>query len=269
VSLSAVYDATLSRVELTADSLGASATYALVERSHNELLWETVRGGVALPVSSQEAQLKDGEFFADVPTHYRITSFDVDDVQQQQFTTQITASLAGKVWLKSPRYPALNQPLFRVLDRGGDLRRDDRGAVLPISGRSVPVSLGERAASRQFAIPAQVADEAAADLLDLTLAVAGVGQVMFIHVPPDKPQVPGGYVHIHTTAQQRASDRERWVFILPCTVAAPPGPEIAATDLTVGTVIALYGSITALWAAHPSIRSLWDTVGSASDLVTP
>jgi hypothetical protein len=268
-----VYDNTLSRVELTADSLGASATYAVVERSLNaaatDALWAqgVVRGGEALPVASQEAELKDAEFFPDVPTHYRVTSFDASDVQQQQFTTSITASLAGRVWLKSPRYPFLNRPLFRILDRGGDLRRPDRGALVEIAGRSAPTSLGERAGSRRFSIAVQVADEAEAAALDLVLAVAGAGQTMFIHVPADKPQVPGGYVHIHTTEQARANDRERWVFTLPCTVANPPPPQIVGSTLTWGTVERLYGSWTALLAAHPTWASLLATVGDPDDLV--
>lgn len=265
MSLTATYLSDLSRVRLEGASLGASATYATVERSATGSIWETVRGGVQLLVSSELAQLDDYEFFADVTTSYRITSFDDGDVQQEQFTTSITASLDGKVWLKSIRYPLLNRPLDRVLDRGDAVERPDRGSIADIAGRSVPVATTDLRSSRRFTVYAQVPDAEAAAVMDLVLVAGGVA---FIHVPPSLADcTPGGYVYIATTAQQRPTTVDRWVFALPCTVVAPPAASIVGTTLTWQTVERLYGSWTALWAASSTWRDLWDTIGSPSDPV--
>jgi hypothetical protein len=269
VSLAAVYDATLSRVELDADTLGGSATYAVVERSANELLWETVRGGVALPVTSGEAELADAEFFADVPTHYRITSFDASDVQQAQFTTQITVTLED-VWIKSVRYPMLNT---RVTPADyGDVALAARAAALPISGRSLPLGVSDLPGGRDHLLVLGTGSVAEDDRLTLVLRVA---KRVFVHVPTDADLgvslLPGSMHALHgpVTKHRIGGVSAYHNFFLPLTEVAPPGPNVVATDLTIGTVINIYGSITALWAAHPTIRTLWDTVGSPDDLLTP
>lgn len=263
MSLAATYDGDLSRVQLSASSLGGSATRALVERSHNQVWWDTIRGGRILPVTAGAAQIDDYEFFPNVTTYYRVTSYDDGGTVQEQFATSVAVTL-DRVWLKNLRYPFLNRPLWRVLDRGEDRQRPARGAVSEVTGRSAPVAARDVRASQRFTIHAQEQDDQSAGLLDLSLAAGGV---ILIQTPADKTHVGGGYVDIDTTAQQRSNDRERYVFVLPCTVVAPPGVDVVPTTLTVGTLIRRYGSIGALWAAHPTIRHLWDTVGDPDDLV--
>lgn len=168
-----------------------------------------------------------------------------------------------RIWLKSIRYPLLNRPLFRVIDHGDDIRRPDRGRVNEIAGRSLPVSVNDLPGSQRFTLFVQVPDDNAAAVMDLVLAVR---DTILIQVPPGKP-TPGGYVHIYTTAQQRPNTQARFVFELPCAVEAPPGPDVTPTTLTWGTVRNLYGSWTALRAAHPTWASLLATVGSPDDLV--
>lgn len=67
------YNNDLSRVQIELTSLPADVP-VLVERSANELYWETVRGGVSLPVVSGEADLDDFEFFSDQENFYRVTA---------------------------------------------------------------------------------------------------------------------------------------------------------------------------------------------------
>lgn len=178
-------------------------------------------------------------------------------------TASITPNLAGQVWIKSLRYPFLNRAVYRILDRGDDIRRASGGAVFEVAGRSVPVAVADVRRSRQFTLYVQVATDEAARVMDLILTT---GDTFLIHIPPDAC-TPGGYVQIDTTAQTRGSTAERWVFALPCTQVAPPGPDVVGTTLTWATVADLYGSWTALWAAHPDWASLYDTVGSPDDLV--
>lgn len=68
------YESTLSRVQIALSDLPDGAVR--VERSINQLLWETVRGGVALPVVSGTAALDDYEFVTDVENFYRVVPVD-------------------------------------------------------------------------------------------------------------------------------------------------------------------------------------------------
>lgn len=73
MTVTLTYDAQLSRVRITATSLGAAAT-AVVERSTDQIRWTTVRGGTAVPVTAGTmATLDDYEFTADVENFYRVT----------------------------------------------------------------------------------------------------------------------------------------------------------------------------------------------------
>jgi hypothetical protein len=272
MSLGAAYLGDLSRVRLTADSLGATATYATVERSANETLWDTVPGGVALMVTSQEALLDDYEFHADAETHYRITSFDDADAQQAQFTTSITVDLDGQVWLKSRRYPLLNQ-VVQVVDYG-DIDMAARSTVLPVAGRSLPTGLGDLSGGRDH--PLVVATETDAQNARLQLSLRA-GGFWFVHVPTDPPVdregnalLPGSmHVRIGTVRVARLGGVSRFQhYLLPLVEVQPPSPLDVGITLTWETVRRLYGSWTAVWAAHSTWRSLWDTIGDPSDVVT-
>lgn len=175
----------------------------------------------------------------------------------------ITPSLAGRSWLKSISYPMLNRPLFRLIDRGDNLARPPRDTVTEIEGRSAPSVASDVRGSRRFTLFVQVADQAAADAMDIILAS---GEIFLIHTPPTACH-PGGYVRLDTTSQARATTMERFVFALPCTIATPPGPDVVGATLTIGGLIALAGTVEALWALWPTIRDVWDTIGSPDDLV--
>lgn len=73
MTVSLTYDAQLSRVRITATSLGAALT-AVVERSTDQTRWSTVRGGSEVAVTAGTmAGVDDYEFAADVPNYYRVT----------------------------------------------------------------------------------------------------------------------------------------------------------------------------------------------------
>jgi hypothetical protein len=74
MSLGLTYNDDLSRVQIAITDLPSGVETVTVERSVNELLWETVRGAAALPVSGGTASVDDFEFAADVANYYRVTS---------------------------------------------------------------------------------------------------------------------------------------------------------------------------------------------------
>lgn len=264
MSLTAAYTGALSRVELVATALGGDATYAVVERSLNSALWFPVRGGLALPVESEGAQLHDDEFFTDAANQYRITSYDADDAQQEQFTTSITVNLNGVAWLKSLRYPANNRPIT-VVD-WSDVSRPGRSAAHPVVGRSTPVGTGDLHLSAQFTLEVLAESAAQAGELDVIVAAGGT---WLIHTPAGCP-FPGGYVRIGQVDQARrtrSARSDRRYFTLPCTVVTPPAPQVVGSTLVAQTLFRLYGDATALFAAHSTGRSLLATIGSPDDLV--
>jgi hypothetical protein len=257
-------------VQLAATDLGGDATYAVIERSLNEVLWFPVRGGLTVPVVDEEfdaGTIDDFEFFADVENHYRVTSFDADDVQQEQFTDDITPSLAGVVWLKSIKHPNLSRPVH-VIDRGETIGRASRSVAHPIVGRSTPVASGDLRHSRDFELSIMTTSEhhQTAGELDIVLAAGGV---WLVHVPAAS-SVPGGYVVIGDTVEERLfrgdPDAPR-VFTLPCTVVTPPAPAVVGSLLTAQTLFRLFGNADALYAAHSFGRSLVATIGSVEDTV--
>lgn len=272
MSLAATFNSDLYRVQLSADDLGASAEYAVVERSVNEDVWETVRGGKELAVDSQEADLDDYEYPEGVQVFYRITSYDSSDVEQEQFTDDLTVDHDGDVILKSIRWPMLN----RVIDvaNWSEITRRSRSGIFAIKGRSTPVAVHDKRASREFTLTIWTDDmrrdsetDPVADAAELDLILAA-GGTYFVHVP-DGSAVPGGYVSIGDTSEDRVV-RHGTVprrFNLPCTVVTPPGPEVTGGTLTWGTVERLYGSWSALLAEHSTWSSLLAEIGDPDDLV--
>lgn len=71
------YNSDLSRVQIALSNVPNGAV--IVERSTNQLFWQTVRGGSNLAVSSGAAALDDYEFDADVLNYYRWTQTNLED----------------------------------------------------------------------------------------------------------------------------------------------------------------------------------------------
>lgn len=79
MTLSLNYNDDLSRVQIGVAG-PPSGTTVHIERSTNELYWETVRGGAAVPVVGGVASLDDYEFGADAVNYYRYTGEAPDPV---------------------------------------------------------------------------------------------------------------------------------------------------------------------------------------------
>lgn len=176
----------------------------------------------------------------------------------------ITPSLAGQVWLKSIRYPALNRPVTTT--EFTDPGRASRATASDIAGRGAPVGTHELRGSADFTLEVQTTTREAAGDLDVILAA---GSTFFVHVPANCP-IPGGYVQIGDTQQvrrTRSARSERRYTTLPCRIVAPPAPQITGTLLTAETVFRLYGDANALYAAHATGRSLLATIADPSDVV--
>lgn len=73
MSVTLTYENALSRVKVVGTGVGG-ATTAVVERSLDQVIWQTVRGGSAAPVVAGTVTVYDYEFAADVLNYYRVTT---------------------------------------------------------------------------------------------------------------------------------------------------------------------------------------------------
>lgn len=188
-------------------------------------------------------------------------------------TASITPSLAGRVWLKSIRYPALNT-VVTVSDYG-DIEAESRSATFPIAGRSLPTGVGELHGGRDHLLDLKVDNDADSTHLDLMTRLGGE---FLIHVPVDPASgldgntlLPGSmYVLIGRLRRHRIGGvSAHQLYSLPLAEINPPGPDVVGTTVLWSTIQRVYGSWEAVWAAHSTWRSVWDTIGSPDDLYVP
>jgi hypothetical protein len=265
MALDATYDPVLSRVRLTATSLGASATYAVFDRTvDGGITYTTIRGGSAAQVTAQNAAVDDYEFEAGVAITYRVRSYNVSDVLQQTFTDTITQDLSV-VWLKVPAAPYLNTAVT-VVDRSA-VERKSRAGLFPIVGRTLPVMVGDVAGSQQFTL--QLLTQTAADERDLDYVFVS-GEVVFLHLPSTVEHFPGGYFAVGDVTREttlRLSARRVWS--VPLTEVAKPGPAVVGPAYTWASAIAEYATWSDLIADNATWADLLQRTGTPSDVIVP
>lgn len=267
MSLAATYDALLSRIRLSATVLGASATYARFERSTDGVSWTTVRGGSAATVASQNSHVDDYEWPPGVLVTYRVTSYNVSNVQQAQFTTTITQDLAG-AWLKVPAAPYLNRAV--TVSMRTELTRRSRGGVFDVVGRTYPVLVGDVRSGRSFDL--RIRTDSASEERDLDFLFAS-GEVVYLQAPAAMDQFPSGYYAAGDVTwalpveRERRQHLERRYWVVPLTEVAAPGPAVIGSTYTIASVLADYATVTAMLAANATIAILLERVASPSDVI--
>lgn len=264
MAITATYDGVLSRIRLSATLLGATATYAKFERTVDGIVYTTLRGGSAAVVTSQNAAVDDYEWAPGVSTTYRVTSYNVSNVQQAQFTTSISQDLTS-VWLKVPAAPFLNQPVT-VADRS-EVTRKSRSGLFDIVGRSNPVMVGDVASSIAYTLTLQTDTSAAESNLDYVFAS---GEVVFLQLPSTVQYMQGGYFAVGDVARgpvSMVSLLRRWN--IPLTGVAAPGPEVVGSAYTWTSVVADFATWTAELAANATWADLLARTGTPSDVIVP
>lgn len=257
MSLTATFDATLSRVRLHATSLTPAGT-ALFERSINGVKWTTVRGGTAVAVDgSNEANLDDYEFLPGVVNYYRVTS------GAHVYATTITPSQSG-VWFKSISRPFLNMQVNVQSEE--DITRQARNGVFPIIGRSVPVAVTDVRLSREWRSTLWVNTVADADALEI---VFNSGDPLFIQVSPNST-VTGGYVVVNQMTRRRFGvlSTRRW-FDLELTEVAAPGPDVVGSTVTWESLVAEFGTWDDVLAFFGTWADVLEYVSAPETVVVP
>lgn len=265
MSLTATYDTVLSRIRLAGTALGASATYAVFDRTiDGGISYTTIRGGTAVTVTSQLANLDDYEFPVGVAITYRVRSYNASNVLQATFTTAITQDLTMP-WLKVPAAPYLNQPV-EIVDRGDVVRRS-RAALFDVVGRTYPVAVGDVASSLAYTLQLLTRTADAERNLDYLFAA---GEIVHLQLPAGEDHVPAGYFSVGDVARRTTLRRSRnRVWDVPLTEVAAPGPDVIGSSYTWGSVVADYASWSALIAANASWSALLQHTGTPSDVIVP
>lgn len=256
------YEPTLSRVQIALSAL--AVTTVRIERSTNELYWETVRGGDVLPVTAGAASLDDYEFPVAL-TFYRV--LDADNLAGGAIESDSITPTFGdcEIWLKSVRYSMLNQQV--TIADYSELEQPGRAGVFDVSGRSFPIATTDLASAFRFQMIFTTETAAQGRKLGLSLAV---DSTFFLHIPPDtNPRFPpkSMYVVPTSTSIARLGVGEMRHTTVQFTEVAAPSPNVVPTTLVWGTVFRLYGSWGQLISANPTWGDLLATVGSPEDLV--
>lgn len=278
MTLTYLDDLSRVRIEIAPESPGSPSSppdieHVTIERSINEVVWSTVRGAVDVQLADGElaAPVDDYEFVDGVANFYRVRLLEDEESPSSPsspdddvlFDDAITPDLEGRIWLKGIRYPFLNRPV--TVTDWTEVGRLSRGGLFEVSARSVPVSVTDVRGSRGFLLELLTEGAAAERDMDLILAA---GTTMFVHIPAGCP-VPGGYVDIGDLLEERRATRsDRRYWLLPCRIAAQPGPDVVGTTLVWSTVLRLYGSAEQLLASNPTWTELFQTISDPEDLVT-
>lgn len=263
MAVTLTYDTQLSRVRVAAGALGATATYAVVDRTYNGVLYSTLRGGSAAAVASQALSfpVDDYEFTDSAEATYRVRSYDVADVLQQTQTATITPTLAA-VWLKFIARPYLNRTV--TLNDWSDIDRASRNGVFPVVGRIEPVAITDLHTSRSFTVSllTDTLDRAA----DLDLALS-VGYPLYLHAPADCG-IPTVYAVVGNFAQRRTSRRGvRRLFEIPLVEVGAPGPDVVGSAGSWQILLNNYGTWQDVLTGFASWDDVAELIGSPSDII--
>jgi hypothetical protein len=262
VSLTATYIDDRGRVRLEGSSLGASATYAVFDRTINGgITYTTVRGASEVPVSSEAAVCDDHEFTANTAVTYRVRSYNASDVLQETFTATVTVNL-DVVWIKVPAAPVLNRVV--TVTEVGEVTRKARGAVFDVVSRRNPVSVSAVRSSRALSVEVMTTGEAEANNFDLLLQA---GEPILLHVPAGFP-VPSLYASVGdvTIVEPARGDPTR-LFTLPLTEVDAPDASVIGSTYVIQNVIADYATISDMIADNDTIYDLLQRVGDPEDVV--
>lgn len=265
MTLSAVYDPTLSRIELNMTAAVGVPVTALFDRSTDGVTWTTVRGGADVTADGDDAgPVYDYEFPAGVLITYRVRGYDASEVLTNTDTTTITQDL-DDVWLKVPAAPFLNQPVI-VWDRS-EVTRKSRAGVFNVVGRSNPVMVGDVASSIAYTLVLQTTTLTEEENLDYLFAS---GEVVFLQLPSTVEYLQGGYFAVGDVSRDpvsKVSAMRRWN--VPLTGVAAPGPNVVGSAYTWTSAVAEYATWSALIADNLTWADLLERTGSPSDVIVP
>lgn len=259
------YDSQLSRVRVdvaqAASGFPSGSTW-LVQRSVDLVRWQTVRGGLDIPVDPDALPADDYEFAASEVNHYRV-QVRSDGALLETFTDQIAVTV-DELWIKFIPYAFLNTTI--IGSTAGDITRPARAGLFTVKGRSKPVAVTSVRGAGTYDLVARTETRAE---LDQVKAALGTGDVVFLQTPQGYP-IPGGWYSVGDLVEARKDmpwDKRWWT--LPLTMVEPPAPDVLPVTFTWRAVRRHWATWADLRASVGSWRELRDMVADPSDAVVP
>lgn len=259
MTLTLTYLDDLSRVRILGTDLTGSV--AKIERSTNQVRWDTVRGAASVSILGGTIRLDDYEFPAGVEVFYRLT---VTTPPGATESDSITVDLED-VWLKSLTRPFLNRKI-RLTDFS-EVSRRGRAGIFDVSGRTYPVAVTDVRVSKEQTIYALTNTKEERRDLDLVLSS---GDTSYLHMPEDGP-VDSMYVVVGDVSYDRTGYRrtDRRVFVLPLTEVASPDSQIVGGTNTCLGVLNSYATCADVVAEVATCLDLIEEIADASDVIVP
>lgn len=273
MACSLTYDATLSRVKITATALGATVTYATVERSvDGGATYVFVRGATSSPVVSGATQLttSDYEFPVGQLLTYRVRGYNVSNVLVTTTTCTTTVN-QSQVWLKSVARPFLNRALDCVLNPS-PAQRSARVGLFDVIDRSYPVALGDVRLGYEYDLVTVTATYDEQQSLDYLLAS---GDVLYVQPTTTFPMSAAFVAVSGTTVEDRPvrnrdCGRDYRRFELPVTEIDEPESDVVGVTASWYTVTVTYATWSAVVAAHTTWAALLNNlVAQPSEVIRP
>jgi hypothetical protein len=211
------------------------SSYAVVDRTTNDVTYTTVRGATAVPITTGcelARTVDDYEFPVGDEITYRVRAYNADGSVAVTTLCTITINL-DVVWIKSIGRPFLNQRVNCVLNPS-PITRPARNGVFDVIGRSFPIAVTDVRGSRRVTVYAVIDD-----------------------TTESRPVL-----------NRRCSNDWRLYELPSIEVAAPTADVVGATS-TWQTVVTTYATWADVLAAHDTWADLLELVGDGSEVIVP
>jgi hypothetical protein len=247
------------------------SSYAVVDRTTNDVTYTTVRGATAVPITTGcelARTVDDYEFPVGDEITYRVRAYNADGSVAVTTLCTITINL-DVVWIKSIGRPFLNQRVNCVLNPS-PITRPARNGVFDVIGRSFPIAVTDVRGSRRVTV--RVVTQTTQERNDMDLLLAS-GDPVFYHTPADYP-LPTMYAVIDDTTESRPVLNRRcsndWrLYELPSIEVAAPTADVVGATSTWQTVVTTYATWADVLAAHDTWADLLELVGDGSEVIVP
>ncbi len=162
----------------------------------------------------------------------------------ETYEEDITPDVAD-VWIKNVGRPFLNRTVT-VVDFSGVVR-GNRGAVIPVLGRRLPVAITEVRGAREYTLEVRAADEAEREALDLFLSF---GDTVYVQTPAGCTLPGSGHWLVGDVTEARVGRHDGPVrrLVLPLTECDAPDSSVVGYTITYLGVLngwATYGDLLA------------------------
>lgn len=266
-SISATFDATLSRVTLQSSGWGGSdLAVRYYVRVAGASSWETVRGAQAVPVSGGSAvTVYDYEFpwsgTGAGSVDYAVYSAATDT---WAYALATAVSITATAWLKVVGYPTLNRKINPV--DVSDVVRGGRNDLIPIIAQTAPAATADVMGGRSYSFVVPTTTWAEYKAIDDLLRVGGI---VMLHADEADLGLPTMYAVVDRMVARRTgkTNGPKKRIELQLVEVAKPHYAYAGSVGTYQSVLNQHATYQSVLDTYPTYLALAQIVGSPADVV--